>query len=117
MASKHRILVMEDEWILAEATCDALQQAGFEVVGPTPKPEEALRRIEAEALDAATLDIRLKDNSGFAVAEELARRNIPFVFISGYTVRDLPEKFRGRPFLNKPATGAEVVRAISALLD
>lgn len=116
MTSKHRILVMEDEWLLAEATCDALREAGFEIVGPTPKPDDALRRIAAEPVNAATLDVRLKDQSGFVVAEELSRRNIPFVFITGYTEQDLPEKFRGRPFLTKPAAGDEVVKAVTSLL-
>lgn len=114
--SRQRILVMEDEWLIAAATCAALEHAGFEVVGPAAGPDDALRRIAAEPPDAATLDIRLREDKSFAVAEELARRHIPFVFISGYTTRDVPENLQDRPFLTKPATEAEVVKAVSGLL-
>jgi CheY-like chemotaxis protein len=107
---------MEDEWLIADSTCAALREAGFEIVGPAPSPEDALRRIAAEPPDAATLDIRLSDDKNFAVAEELARRAIPFVFISGYTEMDLPAGFRARPFLTKPVPEAEVVKAVTGLL-
>ncbi len=116
MTSRQRILVMEDEWMIADATSAALRTAGFEVVGPASGPEDALRRIAAEPPDAATLAIRLREDNNFAVAEELARRDIPFVFVSGYTRYEVPAVFQDRPFLTKPVPEVDVVNAVSRLL-
>jgi CheY-like chemotaxis protein len=114
--SGRRVLIVEDEWMIASVMCSALKDAGFEIVGPAPRTAEAMDLLASGTVDAAALDIRLDGAQSYPVAEELARRNIPFVFMSGYNERDLPDKFKGRPFLTKPVNHSQVVKAVSNLL-
>jgi two-component system, response regulator PdtaR len=102
--------------MIASVMCSALKETGFEIVGPTPREEEALALIASQPIDAATVDIRLDMKDSYPIADELAQRNIPFVFFSGYSRRDMPEKFKGRPFITKPLNHSQVVRAVTDLL-
>ena len=80
-----RILVVEDEYLIAMSLQDALEEAGSVVVGPVSSVDKALKRIEDEPrLDAAVLDVNLGGVLAFPVADMLIARNIPFVFTSGY---------------------------------
>lgn len=80
-----RILVVEDEYLIAMSLQDALEEAGSVVVGPVPSVDKALKQIEAEPhIDAAVLDVNLGGVLAFAVADMLIAKNIPFVFTSGY---------------------------------
>lgn len=103
-----RVLVVEDEFLIALEVEEALTRAGYEVVGPAATAHQAERLAQQEALDAAVLDIDLQGETVFAVADLLVGRGIPFVILSGYGAEDLPERFRGRPSIGKPCP-AEVL--------
>ncbi len=80
-----RILIVEDEYIVAMSLCDALESLGAVLIGPVPSVEKAIKTIEsAPDIDAAILDINLDGVMAYAVADLLLSRNIPFVFSSGY---------------------------------
>ncbi|HEY1862606.1 MAG TPA: response regulator [Roseiarcus sp.] len=80
-----RILVVEDEYLIAMSLTDALENAGSVVVGPVPSVDKAIKQIESEPrIDAAVLDVNLGGVLAFAVADMLIAKKIPFVFTSGY---------------------------------
>jgi CheY-like chemotaxis protein len=82
---ERRILVVEDEYLIAMSLQDALENAGSIVLGPAPSVDKAIKTIESEVhIDAAVLDVNLGGVLAFPVADMLIARKIPFVFTSGY---------------------------------
>ena len=80
-----RILIVEDEYLIAMSLQDALENAGSVVVGPVPSVDKAIKTIESEPhIDAAILDVNLGGVLAYPVADMLIARKIPFVFTSGY---------------------------------
>lgn len=110
------ILVLEDEWVVAEMVRQTLADAGYAVVGPVNSVARALKAIEDRRIDAAVLDIWLGASVSFPLAEELSVRNIPFLFMTGYSATDLPEKFRGDVLLGKPLAPHALLAALRGLL-
>jgi DNA-binding response OmpR family regulator len=110
------VLIVEDEWLIAEMLQEALKDAGFEIRGPAPRVSEALDLIAANGLDAAVLDVSLRGESSFPIARALAERAIPFAFMTGYVNKDFPEEFKDRPVLNKPVDVRKLVSCVQSLL-
>lgn len=81
-----------------------VRDLGFEVVGPVGNVTTALDRAAAEALAGAILDVNLRGERVWAVADLLAGRGVPFVLGSGYSETDVPERFHARPMVGKPLT-------------
>jgi len=80
-----RVLVVEDEYVIATALADHLRMIGSVVVGPVASVERAMEKIAAEPrLDAAVLDLNLGGVLAYDVADHLLARKIPFIFSSGY---------------------------------
>ena len=103
-----RILVVEDDMMIAVLIEQVLQELGCVVVGPVGKLDAALRLAGSEALDAAVLDVNIRGSEVYPVAERLRTRGIPFVLASGYGDWALPEAFRSQPRLTKPFTYKEL---------
>jgi CheY-like chemotaxis protein len=98
-----RILVVEDLLLLADVISEGLASHGCEVVGPAGRLERGLALAREARFDCAVLDINLVGESSFPIAEVLARRGTPFVFVTGYgTDTALPPAFRHVPRLAKP---------------
>jgi two-component SAPR family response regulator len=110
-----RILVVEDEALIALVIEDTLTSLGYEIVGPTGKLETALRLATEERLDAAILDISIRDQKVYPVAEQLLARGIPFVLASGYSDWALPENLRDQPRLTKPFTTEQLTEQMRNL--
>jgi CheY-like chemotaxis protein len=86
-----RVLIVEDEYFLAQELRRMLAEEGLSVVGPVASVSDALALIDKEpSLDAAVLDINLGGEWSYPVAEKLDRRGIPFLFSTGYNESDLP---------------------------
>ena len=98
-----RVLIVEDDALLALDIADQMTDAGFEVVGPATSVAKALRLLAEAGCDAAVLDVNLGDETGAPVALELKARGTPFVVLSGYSSEQHPAAFQGAPFLSKPA--------------
>ena len=111
-----RVLVVEDEPLLAMEIESELAEAGAAVVGPAGTLEAAARLIEAGAFDAALLDANLAGRPVGALAAALAERGVPFAFASGYGVSGLPEGFRDRPLLGKPFSAEALLALVGSLL-
>ncbi|UVK57449.1 response regulator (plasmid) [Mesorhizobium sp. AR02] len=110
-----RVLLVEDEMLIAIEIEDTLKDFGCEVVGPTGKLETALQLATDEMIDAAILDVTIRGGEVFPVAEKLLERGIPFMLASGYGEWALPDKMRDRPRLTKPFTSEELHVQIRAL--
>ncbi len=110
-----RILVVEDDMMIALHVEKALQDMGCVVIGPVGKLDVALELARSERLDAAILDVTIRGGRTFPVAEQLMSRGVPFVFASGYGDWALPDAFRNQPRLTKPFTIRDLSARVQAL--
>jgi PAS domain S-box-containing protein len=97
-----RVLVVEDEALVGIMIQECLTELGFQIVGPVCTASDALAAAKDGDFDAAILDINLGDGMVYQVAEILARRHVPFVFVTGYDADSVDSRFRGIPVLQKP---------------
>ncbi len=111
-----RILVVEDVGVIAMEVKRMLEGLHCAVVGPEPTLARGLRAATGEALDGALLDVNLAGHLSYPIAEELGRRGIPFIFVSGYGADNLDERFRDHPMLEKPFTQEQVASAVERFL-
>jgi len=112
-----RVLIVEDEILIALDIEETLQAFGCDVLGPVATLKQALRIVTLETFDAAVLDVTIRDELSFPVAEKLLERGIPFVLASGYGQWALPEPMRAHPRLTKPYTTKELEAAVWALFN
>lgn len=112
-----RILVVEDEPLIAMDIEERLLAAGGEVIGPATNLETARRLIAETAPDAALLDANLAGARVDDLAVELRRRGIPFAFATGFGRASLPEAFHDVPVLGKPFGSEQLVEMVRSLLD
>lgn len=112
-----RILVVEDNALVAMGVEMAVEQLGWRVVGPAGHLSAALSLAASEALDAAVLDVNLDGAMVFPVAEVLRGRGVPFLFATGYdTPSVLPDMFRDVATVSKPFSTDDLMRALGALV-
>ena len=111
-----RILVVEDEPLVAMLEEDLLVEAGAQVVGPAPSVAQALALIGDGDLDAAVLDVNLGKETVFPVAERLAALGVPFVFVTGYGSQGLIPAFANRPVIQKPFKPNDFARDVAMAL-
>jgi CheY-like chemotaxis protein len=111
--ASRRVLVVEDEFFVAEDIARALRADGAEVIGPAPSVDAALDLLEeTEKLDGAVVDINLQGEKAYAVADALLERAIPFVFATGYDQSAISSRYRSIPRCEKPVDASKVVRAL-----
>jgi DNA-binding NtrC family response regulator len=88
-----RVLIIEDEFFLADDLERALRDDGAEVIGPVGERSEAMRLIDCDGFDVAIIDLNLRDESAYPLADELERKGIPFIFATGYSSAMIPERY------------------------
>ena len=98
----NRILVAEDEPLVAMNLSKSLAELGFSVVGPYSTLAKAATAAVETEVDAALLDVNLNGETVYPVAEILASKNVPFAFITGYGTEALRDKYANAPVLEKP---------------
>jgi CheY-like chemotaxis protein len=112
-----RVLIAEDNLFAAMELEKVLVDLGCEPVGPVARLEQAMRLAQQELLDGALLDVDLRGELVFAVAEELERRRVPVIFASGYDSDDMfPARFVRHPRLLKPFGENEIRRVLEAAI-
>ncbi len=111
-----RILVVEDDYLLARFLADMLKEAGAEVLGPVGWLDHAIAWIECagEALDGAILDVNLHGRSSYPIADALIARSVGFVFTTGYGANVLDGKYRSYPRYEKPIHREALIAALAA---
>lgn len=110
-----RVLVVEDEFYIADDLRRALGEAGAEVVGPAPTVERARALVAEGGFDCAVLDLNLHGESGTPVAALLTERAIPFVIATGYGSGTVPEEYASVPRCEKPFDPAALVKVLKRL--
>jgi DNA-binding response OmpR family regulator len=111
-----RILIVEDEYFIAQEMAEALESAGMTVLGPCPTVAAALALLAGEdPCDAAVLDASLRGVSSLPVCEALALRGIPFVVVTGFSAGQIPEMMAAAPVLTKPLDPEKLVSMLRAL--
>lgn len=110
------LMVVEDEYLIAIGLEMALQDAGYIVLEPLPSVEEALTAIGNRIPDLALLDINLGGHRVYPVADVLAARKVPFIFLSGCHDEDLPSRFVDTRRLIKPFQTADLLDLIRLVL-
>jgi DNA-binding response OmpR family regulator len=110
-----RILIVEDDYLIAMAIADLLEDAGAEVIGPIAQLDQALAFVEdnAKAFDAAVLDVDLRGRKSYPIADVLAAREVRFVFSTGYGAEAIDHPYRGYPRCDKPIDATVLVAALS----
>jgi PAS domain S-box-containing protein len=98
----NRVMVVEDEALVAMVVSDAMTDLGYQVIGPFGRPPDAIAALKDNDIAAAILDINLAGTLVYPVAEELTRRGIPFVFVTGYGIESVDKRFADIPVLQKP---------------
>lgn len=97
-----RILIVEDEMVVAMLLEDMLEDLGYQVAATAARESEALAAIAAIEIDAAILDVNLNGKRSYPIADALIERGIPLVFATGYGAGSLEHDYRDHPLLSKP---------------
>src|ERR1043166_871571 len=113
-----RILVIEDEYFLAEDICLVLRDLGADIIGPAGEVGDAIGIVNsAEIIDAAVLDVNVKDVSILPGADRLRARNIPFVFTTGYDRSAIDVRFKDIKLFEKPINVTAMARSLGELIQ
>jgi DNA-binding response OmpR family regulator len=113
-----KILVVEDECLIAEDLAALLRDAHAEVIGPAESLPQAMRlAADTELIDAAVLDINLRGVTVFPLADELTSRGIPIMFLTGYGENNIPQEYGQSPCCEKPMGVTHIVAQIKAILS
>lgn len=108
-----RILVVEDEALTAMVLETCLRSMGCEVIGPAANVNGALKLADETALDGALLDVNLGGQPVYPVADRLAFRGVPFVFLTGYGAQAVPPAYGDRRVLQKPFSDRDLMRVVA----
>jgi CheY-like chemotaxis protein len=114
--SGRRVLLVEDEPIVAWLLKDMLVDFGCSVVGPAADVNQALAMIDAESIDVAVLDVNLRGQMSYPIADVLVARGVPFVFSTGYDKDRLLDGYRTIPTLQKPFHRSDLGDTLAKLL-
>lgn len=114
--SQRRVLVVEDEFLIRMLLEDMLSELGYSIAGVAGRVNEASDLAKSGEIDFAILDVNLDGEDVYPVADILAGRGLPFLFVTGYGGRGLPEAYRDRPTLQKPFQIEDLGRALNTFM-
>ena len=110
-----RVLVVEDEFFIAEELRRGLEERGVIVLGPVPSVGQAQQLLASAApIDGAVLDINLQEETIYGLADELIARGVPFVFVTGYDRGSIPTSYAEVRLCEKQVETEQVIRALSS---
>ena len=111
------VLVVDDDFYLAEDTRETLEEAGATVLGPYGRADEALASLEAALPNCAVLDLNLGSGPEFGIARALIELHIPMVLVTGYDHSIIPPDLAGMASLQKPVSRARLLAAVAQLVE
>ena len=113
--AKLTVLLVEDEYFIVDDMVCSFEASGAEIVGPAASVEGALDLIaETERLDGAVIDVNLRGEMAFPVADALLARGVPFVFATGYDKTSIPARYAHVTRCEKPVHPEKIARALFA---
>jgi len=108
-----RILLVEDEYFIAQDLRRSFNEAGADIVGPVPTLADALLQLErADKIDAAVLDINLRGEMVYPLVDRLMEANVPVVFVTGYDASEIPARYRHIARCEKPLSMDRLLGAL-----
>ena len=113
---RRRILVVEDEFLIRMLLEEMLSDLGYELAGVAGRVDEAAEMAKKADFDLAILDVNLDGHEVYPVADLIAKRGLPFMFVTGYGGRGLPDAYRARPVLQKPFQLDELNKMLAQLI-
>jgi CheY-like chemotaxis protein len=114
--SNRKVLVVEDEMMIAMLIEDMLDEFGCVLVGPATTVPRALELISKESMDIAILDLNLDGQDTYVIADALQQKNVPFIFATGYGSTGLRKEYGSRPILTKPFQQTDLEMALAEAL-
>lgn len=113
-----RILVVEDDYMIAQDTAKALAKADAETLGPVPAVADALQLLADEQgrIDGALLDVNVRDGMIWPVVDALRAEGVPLVLATGYDAEAIPAAYAGLPRFEKPGNTRDFIRALEKVL-
>ena len=118
MFTGSKILVVEDNYLLAQVICDFVAECGFEPIGPASGLDTGLVYAREASLEGAILDINLDGRFCFPICNVLVQRGIPFCFLTGYShLAMIPPQLRQAPLVSKPFEPEEMRNVIEMMLS
>lgn len=111
-----RVLLVEDQWLIAMDIAGQLEDGGYEIVGPASTLQNALALIEKERIDVGLLDVDLGGELSYPAAAAMNARGIAFAFLSGNTSAELDPAFRNQRLLSKPVGPQALIDALREML-
>jgi CheY-like chemotaxis protein len=111
-----RVLLVEDESMIAMLLEDTLAEIGCEIAGTASRFDDAIEKAKSLSFDVAILDVNLNGRKTYPIAEVVGERGLPFVFATGYGLDSLPPLLQKNPVLKKPFQQQDLERALRAAL-
>jgi CheY-like chemotaxis protein len=115
--SDYRILVLEDEFLVLMMIEGMLADSGFRHVETATTVTKALALLSAQQFDAAMIDLNLRGENSYEVADQLVAKRIPFFFCTGNSASDMSEEYRSHPALRKPFDERGLAKIFSQILQ
>jgi len=115
--SGQHVLIVEDEYFLAQDLVDFFQDLGVQVLGPAASVSEALKLLESAEVQGAILDVNLRGERVYPVADVLRQRHVPFVFASGYGGELEPRAYADVPRCIKPVDFGVLAKTLVEQMD
>ncbi|WP_207540532.1 response regulator [Sabulicella rubraurantiaca] len=113
-----KILVVEDEYVIARELSEALERHGAKVLGPVATLDAAMAQLSAnEDLAGAVLDIKLHGSQAYTLAEMLRGRGVPFLFATGYDRQEIAPDFRDVPHCEKPVDVRTIIATLAREME
>jgi len=107
------ILIVEDDYYVAQECANVVRREGGQVLGPVPDPEQARALVRESTPDCALLDVNLKGEFSFSLAEDILNEGIPAIFTTAYEAVFMPQWLRHVPLLMKPINMQELVALVT----
>ncbi|MBB4642237.1 HWE histidine kinase domain-containing protein [Rhizorhapis suberifaciens] len=113
-----KLLIVEDEMLIAMQLTESLEEAGWSIMGPAATIEEANQLLSTSPIpDAAILDVNLDGNTVYPLADTLQRLGVPILFCTGYENLDAAQQFEDCERIRKPADAAQLIGAVRVAID
>lgn len=108
-----RVLIVEDNFLIAEQLSRLVQDEGAEVVGPVATSQMACALIRSRPLDGALLDVSLQWEESTQIASLLEERHVPFVVVTGHEREFISHRFPAAPYVSKPFSEKSLITLVS----